>query len=238
MPVERVVLGLARERLKVLLSMKTDLKRTMPLLTSLLALAAPSFAQAQVQTQPEDTTTREERSASPSRQETSPGTGRSATKEDRGQLSAEDYRFVTEAARGGLFEVQAGELARSQATNPAVKDFAERMITDHGKANQELKQLAKDKGATLPTTLNGKEERTLEHLRKASGKDFDKVYAQHMVDDHQQDLTKFRKAAEQSEDPDLKSFAQRNVTVIEEHLQEAKELQESIKQESESRSGD
>ncbi len=214
--------------------MKTDLKRPLPLLVALLALAAPQFARAQTQSQPEDTTTKEERSASPSRQEPSPGTGRSGAKEERGQLSASDYRFVTEAARGGLFEVQAAELARSQATHQSVKDFAQNMITAHGKANQELKQLAQKKDATLPTTLDGKEERTLERFRKTSVQDFDRVYAQHMVEHHQEDLTKFQRAAEQVEDPDLKSFAQRTSAVIEEHLQAAKDLQQTIS----SRSGD
>jgi putative membrane protein len=213
--------------------MKTDLKKTMPLLASLLALAAPLLAPAQ--NQPAETT-KEERSASPSRQE--PSNGRIVTKEDRGLLSNEDYRFVTEAARAGLFEVQAAELARSQATSPAVKDFAERIITDHGKANQELKRLAQKKDATLPTTLSSKEERGLDHLRKASVRDFDKVYAQHMVEEHQHDLNKFRRAAEHADDPDLKSFAQGASVMIEDHLLAAKDLQEYIRLESGARSGD
>jgi putative membrane protein len=143
-----------------------------------------------------------------------------------------------EAARAGLFEVQAAELARSQATSPAVKDFAERIITDHGKANQELKRLAQKKDATLPTTLSSKEERGLDHLRKASVRDFDKVYAQHMVEEHQHDLNKFRRAAEHADDPDLKSFAQGASVVIEDHLLAAKDLQEFIRLESGARSGD
>src|SRR5467141_3454686 len=70
--------------------------------------------------------------------------------ENRGQLSAKDYRFVREAARGGMEEVQKGQLAQQKGANQSIKDFGQRMVTEHSKANDELKQIVSQKGATLP----------------------------------------------------------------------------------------
>src|SRR5437868_15253804 len=71
-------------------------------------------------------------------------TGRAAM--NRAGLSKRDWKFVMETARGGMAEVKLGELASRQAANSAVKDFGQRMVTDHSKANDELKQLAESKG--------------------------------------------------------------------------------------------
>src|SRR5437667_5933418 len=103
--------------------------------------------------------------------------------ENRGQLSARDYRFVREAARGGMEEVQMGQLAQQKGTSQTVKDFGQRMVTDHNKANDELKQIASQKGATLPATLTRRENSALDDLQKLSGKDFDKKHAAQMVKD-------------------------------------------------------
>src|SRR5262245_1721746 len=78
---------------------------------------------------------------------------------NRGQFSAHDYRFVTDAATGCMEEVDLGRLATQKAENPQVKQFGQLMVTDHQKANDELKQLVTQKGATLPTTPTRTEER-------------------------------------------------------------------------------
>ena len=77
-----------------------------------------------------------------------------------------------------------------------MKDFAERMVTDHGKANDELKSLAERKGVTLPTDIGDQEQQNLDRLNKLSGAEFDREYIDLMHQDHQSDLKKFRDAAE------------------------------------------
>lgn len=217
--------------------MKTHLKSTRPVLGLLLALAAseilpaqqqqplqPQQPQTQQQQQPQvEPPLTEERSASPGR----PGT---MTQEQRGQFSAEDFRLIKEVAQSGILEVQAGEIARSQASNQKVKDFAQRMAAEHGQSVQELRQIARDKGATLPATLTEKQERTIERLRKASGQEFDQLYTQHLVDSHEEELKLLRRTADKAEDAELKSFAQRQASTIEQHLQATKDLQKEIKQ--------
>jgi putative membrane protein len=149
--------------------------------------------------------------------------------EQRGQLSEKDYKFVLNAARGGMMEAQAGELAKQKGASEAVRNFGERMTTDHGKANTELKDIVTRKGATLPTTMSHGENSTMNKLEKETGADFDKTFASAMVKDHKKDLKEFQDAAKDVTDPDLKAFAQKTAGIIEEHLRMAQDMENTVK---------
>ena len=149
----------------------------------------------------------------------------------RGLLSESDYKFVIDAARGGMEEVQLGQLAEQKGANQAVRSFGQRMVTDHTKANDELRQIAMTKGATLPTQFTSSERSTIEDLQKTSGTDFDKDYAKQMVKDHKTDVKEFEKAAKNLKDPDLRAYAERTLPILQEHLQMAKHTEEIVKNE-------
>lgn len=147
-----------------------------------------------------------------------------ADTETRGQLSAKDYKFVKDAARGGTMEVELGELATQKASNDSVRQFGQRMVADHKRANDELRTIASTKGATLPAELSHSENSTMAHLQKATGADFDKAYAHHMVKDHETDVKEFQDAAKNLDDSELRAFAQKTLPTLEEHLRLARDL--------------
>ena len=101
---------------------------------------------------------------------------------------ASDTLFVKNAAKGGLAEVELGQLAADHGASDEVKKFGQRMVTDHGKANDELKSLAQQKNITLPTELDGKHKATHDRLSKLSGAQFDRAYMQDMLQDHRKDV--------------------------------------------------
>ena len=103
-------------------------------------------------------------------------------------VTTDDAKFAADAANGGLAEVALGKLAQTKATNAQVKSFADMMVTDHGKANDELMAIAKTKNITLPTAPDADHQKKLEDLSKLSGKDFDKAYVDAMVDGHKKAL--------------------------------------------------
>ncbi len=70
-----------------------------------------------------------------------------------GQLSSADREFVRKAAEGGLAEVELGQLATEKASSQDVKQFGQRMVSDHSQANTQLKEIAAQKGVTLPMSL-------------------------------------------------------------------------------------
>lgn len=140
-----------------------------------------------------------------------------------------DKEFVSKAGMGGLAEVQMGNLAASKATNDAVKQFAQRMVTDHSKANEELQTLASAKGLALPTELAGEHKDALDHLNSLSGAAFDKAYMDHMVQDHEKDVAEFEKASQNAMDAEIKSWAAKTLPTLKEHLTLSKETRGKLK---------
>jgi putative membrane protein len=153
---------------------------------------------------------------------------RDTTAGSSGHSMSADQKFAQNAAAGGLAEVQLGQLAADKATNDKVKQFGQRMVTDHTKANNELKALAAKKSITLPDSPKPKDKATFEKLSKMSGPAFDKAYMQDMVKDHQKDVAEFQKEASNGSDPDLKAWAATTLPVLQEHLKLAKDTLSAV----------
>jgi putative membrane protein len=143
--------------------------------------------------------------------------------------SKADQSFVEKAAMGGMAEVELGNLAQEKASNPEVKAFGSRMVQDHSKANDELKQIASSKGMQLPTALDKKHRSDIDRLSKMSGAQFDRAYMSHMVDDHREDVADFKKQANSGQDTDLKGFASKTLPTLQEHLQLAQKTNLEVK---------
>jgi len=163
----------------------------------------------------------------PNTQKPSPATAPAAGLQV-GKLSAGDRAFIHEAAVGGMAEVELGRLATEKATNPDVKQFGQRMVDDHGKANEELKTLASQNGVTLPTTLEPAHKVTLDRLSKLAGASFDRAYMQDMVKDHDKDVAAFKRASTTAADPDLKAWAGKTLPTLEEHQKLAKSVSAKV----------
>src|SRR5712671_3944361 len=144
-------------------------------------------------------------------------------------LSGPDADFVNKAAQGGLAEVQLGQMVAQKAQNQAVKDFAQRMVDDHSKANDQVKQLASQKGITLPADVDSSDKQFQDQLSSASGAKFDKMYMDHMVQDHKKDVSEFQSEATKAADPDVKNFAQQTLPTLQDHLQQAQTTDKQLK---------
>lgn len=139
-----------------------------------------------------------------------------------------DVEWAVAVADLGMLEVEASRLALERATTPAVKQFAQQMIDDHTRANEELKGLASKKNITLPTRLSDKSQKKLNDLLEKSGKDFEDAYTDCMVKDHKEAVNKFKKQAEKGDDADLKLWAAGKVAALEHHLDQAKATEKTV----------
>ena len=144
-------------------------------------------------------------------------------------LGTDDTTFVNKTAQGGMAEVALGQMASTKATNPDVKAFADRMVTDHGKANDELKQLAQSKGVTVPADVDQESKDAADKLSKTSGKEFDKAYIDDMVKGHEAVVKAFEKESKDATDPDLKAWVTKTLPTIQDHLKMAKETKAKLK---------
>jgi putative membrane protein len=148
---------------------------------------------------------------------------------DKGKMASGDRKFVMEALKGGMAEVELGKLATEKASNDAVKQFGQRMVDDHGKAGDELKKLAQDKGIDTPAALDGKHQKLRDRLAKLSGHEFDRAYVDEMVKDHRKDVKEFQREAGKAKDPDVKSFASKTLPTLQDHLKQIESLQTQVK---------
>ncbi len=139
-------------------------------------------------------------------------------------LAAADASFIQMAAQGGMAEVQMGELAEQTSKSRAIKAYAAEMVKDHTPNDDQLKQLATSKGATVPTTLSDEQQKTLTMLQGEKGRKFDHDYLQAQVQGHTEMLSMFQTEAASGTDPDLKSFAASTVPVVQGHLTKAQKL--------------
>jgi putative membrane protein len=182
------------------------------------ALAMPAVAAAQSTAQPP---------AQPQPTSKPPSTHTGHTGEQPSSasgLSSADQAFVKEAAIGGMAEVDLGQLAASKATNPDVKQFGQRMVDDHGKANDELKSWASKNSVNLPTELDAKHKAEHARLEKLSGDAFDRAYMTLMVEDHTKDVAAFEKQSKSAKDADLKAWVTKTLPTLQDHLKSAKDV--------------
>jgi putative membrane protein len=136
-------------------------------------------------------------------------------------LSDKDKEFITEAAKDGMMEVEMGKMGQKQAKNAEVKKFATRMVTDHSKANTQLKALAKKKGVTLDAEGH--------KMDKMDDATFDKDYMDQMVKDHEKDVKAFEEIAKDGSDADVKAWANKTLPTLKKHLELAKQIQGKLK---------
>jgi putative membrane protein len=159
--------------------------------------------------------------------------GRVAEPRESGKATAKastaaDARFAKEAAQGGMAEVKLGQLAQEKGSNDTVKSFGKRMVNDHSKAGDKLKEAASKENVTLPTDISAKDQATYDRLSKLNGAAFDRAYAKDMVRDHQTDIAMFQKEAKGGKTESLKSFASETLPTLQDHLKEAKDMMKTV----------
>lgn len=135
-----------------------------------------------------------------------------------GTHTAQDVRFVTAASAAGDTEIMAARLAQTQGKSAKVKSFAATMLADHGKANDQLKDIAQKDGYTISMSPTSDQQNSLAKLRSLHGKDFDTAYTQMMMKDHRDAVALFQTESTSGMDGDLKSFAAHTLPTLQHHL--------------------
>jgi putative membrane protein len=138
--------------------------------------------------------------------------------------TAADKHFVTAALRGGMAEVELGKLAAEKGTSDDVKQFGQKMVTDHTQLGDQMKQVAQQIGATQPSAMSAADLALVAKLKVLSGNAFDKAYIQAMVKDHENDLGDFNKEIAGGSSSVVKDAAREGAKVIQEHLDMIKKI--------------
>jgi putative membrane protein len=147
---------------------------------------------------------------------------------DDNNAKEDDSEFLVDAAEINLAEIEIGKLAQQKGTHPEVKKFGKMLVDDHQKLSNEVKSLADSRNFSVPLSLteDGKEE--YNKLNKETGTDFDKKFINVIIDEHEDAIDKFSKAADKANDEEIKAWASKNVSSLTAHLQQAKLLKETL----------
>ncbi len=139
-------------------------------------------------------------------------------------VSAGDRSFVAMVSQGGMFEVQAGTVAATQASTQDLRDQGNTEQHDHGLVGDKLKTTASAAGLSFPGTLNQQFSRELDALKAAQGSQFDALYLQDMEDLHAKDGAAFAKEASGGTNPGLRAFASETHRIVLRHIGELRAL--------------
>ncbi len=157
---------------------------------------------------------------------------------DQQQMSdplANDRNFVRHATEAGLAQVELGKLAQEKGSSAAVKDFGKRMVEEHGKANEELGQMAAKANLLPATEMSRKARKNRDKLAKLSGPEFDRAYSKMAISDHKDEVKEFEREARAGNVPEVKAFASKNLPSHQEHLKLAEQLESGNKAETSKR---
>jgi predicted outer membrane protein len=130
--------------------------------------------------------------------------------------------FLKKAIEGNFAEVSMGDLAQKNGQSDGVKSYGKMLSTDHAAANQKALDAAKDLGMNPPTEPNAKQKADYDKMSKMSGVGFDKMFATHMVADHQKDIAEYKKASKIKDAAG--EYASGQIDTLQKHLDTAKSL--------------
>ncbi len=146
-----------------------------------------------------------------------------------GYSQSDDYQFVKSAIEDGIAEVLFGNLALEQSATEPVRQLAEMLVTDHQKANSQLKKIVKRKNYTdLPDASSASSRANYTRISNLSGTEFDKAFARQMVEDHEKTVNAFLRQIENGKDKQLTSWARKTLPTLQKHLEHARNLAEIL----------
>jgi putative membrane protein len=140
-----------------------------------------------------------------------------------------DQKFAMMTAQTDLAEIQVSNLALQKSNNDEVKKIAQKLIDDHTKTSSAMKEIASQKGMTLPTEPDAKHKALATKLEGESGDKFDKDYISSNVADHHKVVAAFQKESQNGNDPEIKGFATQYLPAIQEHTQMLEQAQSAEK---------
>ena len=137
---------------------------------------------------------------------------------------AMDKAFVKKALEGNLAEVQMGQLALQKSSDDQVKQFAQRMVDDHGKMLDQLKPAAQAMGVKVPDGPSKGTMKSMDKMKGLSGDAFDQAYIKDMVKDHKKDSSEFKQEVQSTQNPQLKQLVTEASQTIDSHLQQIQQM--------------
>ncbi|HDZ56280.1 MAG TPA: DUF4142 domain-containing protein [Pseudomonas xinjiangensis] len=139
--------------------------------------------------------------------------------------SMDAAEFVDEATAKGIAEIETSKLAIEKSDNTEITSFAEKMIDEHTKANEKMRDLAMEKNLEVSDDATLMDQGKAMILQLRDGEDFNEAYTNNQVVAHEQTIELFETASENVDDEEVRKLAEEMLPKLREHLAKAQELQ-------------
>lgn len=138
-------------------------------------------------------------------------------------------KYVEEASAADLFEVKASQLALQRSQDPAVRQFAQQMVSEHTDSSNKLRmELDQAKvGVKPPKALDAEKQAMLDRLMNVGMDDFNKMYMTMQVAGHEEALDLHAAFARSGAD-NFQTFAAMMTTHVKDHLAKAKQIESAL----------
>jgi len=197
-----------------------------------LAQQTQSGAQQRPDTPPGAPNTGQAPNVRPGQPQTQPGPAPQGRVEEHGTAGrgegSGDQHFVTKASQIDLAEVNLGRVGAQNASNPSVRQFGQKMVQDHTMSSAQLNQIANRKRLQPASRMDDEHQKLMDKLFGVRGPQFDQEYMKHMVMGHQKAVELYQHAAQNSQDDELKQFAAKTLPIVQQHLQMAQQISQSL----------
>lgn len=150
--------------------------------------------------------------------QTSPG-NRTST------VSQLDQEFFRLAYQGNNAEIQTSRLALERSQNDDIRDYAQRMITEHTRANEQLTRYATQQNIQLPSErVDPLNQAIAARLGQLSGEAFEQAYVEAQTNAHLRTIALYRTEIAQGQTQGLRTYASQLLPNIEQHYEMASEM--------------
>jgi putative membrane protein len=137
-----------------------------------------------------------------------------------------DQKFVDFAAQTDMVEANLGDLAQNVGDAEAVKDYGQMLAIDHTTDYQKLQSVAQQAGLSVPTAIDAEHNKSMVGpMHALKGAAFDKKFSHDMAVGHAQAIAVYKKEADGTQNPVLKTYAQETLATLQKHEDDAKTLQ-------------
>jgi putative membrane protein len=137
------------------------------------------------------------------------------------KLSDSEKQLLQQVSDANKAEIEMGQLAQNNASSAKVKDFGQKLVDDHTQNQQQLQQIAQQKGVDLKSEEKPDEQASKNKFEGMKGAQFDKAFLAHERDDHAKLLQQLKQEQDQIQDPEVKSFISQTITAVQQHLDAA-----------------
>lgn len=140
-----------------------------------------------------------------------------------GNVSA-DGKLIGDVITGDLLEVRLGQIAEQRSVNPSVRQFAQRMVSDHSRLQSEWTSMASSNGMSVNPQLDNLDQAKLAQLSRLAGPEFDRTYMNMIIQGHQDAVSRLQNEGQYAQSAPVRARVANDLPILQQDLSLAQQV--------------